>query len=515
MLRLDTVDGAAGRGGHAPRARSTTRASPSVASGSSLRGTARRRRARRAIRSAFPTDEHRLAYWLNAYNAFTLHAIIGGVPDHLGVEDARRAVLPAPPPRRGRPRRQPRRHRARDPARRVRRAAHPLRDQLRLQRLPGRCGPSAYVGDRPARNTARRHRAVPRQRVELPRRPRAPGASSSRASSRCTREDFAGAHGSTQEYRLGVLRFVAQHLDVPFEQIADYEVVYNVYDWGLNDAGAPPHLGPILFHEPVEHYAEGDAELRELHLYEGNFCNRTCSWCTIDGSPDGWYQPYAPAVLDQALRSVAADGNVKFYGGEPTLHADGDHRRHALPARARLPRPVHHLLQRRQGGQADRDPGQRPAQRGGAELLDLPRPRRRAAAGARHGAPGGLGARPPESPLPGLQGALPRRRRRRAATSTATARPTSTASAAAACAASRCSPRRAASTPARSPPRWTRRTTTSAASARPPGGGRPTTAPSAAGSTTCSTRPRARAASASCEMCHKHLAELPVPEFER
>ena len=48
-------------------------------------------------------------------------------------------------------------------------------------------------------------------------------------------QDFAGAQGTTQDYRLGVLRFVAQHLDVPFEQIADYEVVYNVYDWGLNE----------------------------------------------------------------------------------------------------------------------------------------------------------------------------------------------------------------------------------------------------------------------------------------
>src|SRR4026209_52909 len=28
----------------------------------------------------FPTDDHRLAYWLNAYNAFTLHAIIAEYP---------------------------------------------------------------------------------------------------------------------------------------------------------------------------------------------------------------------------------------------------------------------------------------------------------------------------------------------------------------------------------------------------------------------------------------------------
>ena len=57
----------------------------------------------------------------------------------------------------------------------------------------------------------------------------------------------------------------------------------------------------------------------EVHLYEGNFCNRTCAWCTIDGSPQGWYERYSPAVLDQALATLAADGNLKFYGGEPTL----------------------------------------------------------------------------------------------------------------------------------------------------------------------------------------------------
>ncbi|HYD47883.1 MAG TPA: DUF547 domain-containing protein [Terriglobales bacterium] len=135
-------------------------------------------------------------------------------------------------------------------------------------------------------------------------------------------EDFAGAKGSTEEYRTGVLRFVAEHLGLPLEEILEFEVVYNTYDWGLNDSNRKPHLGPILFHEPVEHYHDGDRELRELHLYEGNFCNRTCSWCTIDGSPDGWYRNYDSATLDQALRSVARDGNIKFYGGEPTLHAE-------------------------------------------------------------------------------------------------------------------------------------------------------------------------------------------------
>jgi len=30
--------------------------------------------------AAFPSDEHRLAYWLNAYNIFTLHAILAEYP---------------------------------------------------------------------------------------------------------------------------------------------------------------------------------------------------------------------------------------------------------------------------------------------------------------------------------------------------------------------------------------------------------------------------------------------------
>jgi hypothetical protein len=137
-------------------------------------------------------------------------------------------------------------------------------------------------------------------------------------------EDFSGSDdGATrthEDYRCGVLRFVAEHTGLDLASIEGYDVVYNVYDWGLNDTHREPHIGPIVFHEPVEHFSPDDSELRELHLYEGNFCNRACSWCTIHGSPDGWYQPYSPAVLDQALRTLAADGNLKFYGGEPTLH---------------------------------------------------------------------------------------------------------------------------------------------------------------------------------------------------
>lgn len=139
--------------------------------------------------------------------------------------------------------------------------------------------------------------------------------------------DFAGAGGTAgsgtkEDYRRGVLSFVSRFTGLELEEIEDYEIVYNVYDWGLNDTHRDPDIGPITFHEPVEHFSPADGELRELHLYEGSFCNRACSWCTIHGSPQGWRRPYTEEILDQALATLAEDGNLKFYGGEPTLHAD-------------------------------------------------------------------------------------------------------------------------------------------------------------------------------------------------
>jgi len=113
-------------------------------------------------------------------------------------------------------------------------------------------------------------------------------------------EDFAGDVDSTEAYREGVLAFVAEHTGVSRLELAEYEVVYNVYDWGLNDAHRAPNLRPITFHESVETFHEGDAELREVFLYDGNFCNRACSWCTVFGSPEGWHQAYSERVLDSA-----------------------------------------------------------------------------------------------------------------------------------------------------------------------------------------------------------------------
>jgi Protein of unknown function, DUF547/Radical SAM superfamily len=270
--------------------------------------------------SVFPDDGDRLAYWLNAYNAFTLHAILAEYP------------IPSVWKTRDGQFFQRRRHLAGGRALSLDDIEHAiLRGEFGEPRIHFaiNCGsngcpalrPSGYEGEG-VRETLR---AATAQFLANEWNCRIDETARRVFVSRIFKmyaEDFAGAQGSTQDYRRGVLRFVAEHRGVTFDSIADYEVAYNTYDWGLNDAARQPHLGPILFHEPVEHYAEGDAELRELHLYEGNFCNRTCSWCTIHGSPDGWYRPYDRAVLEQALATVAADGNVKFYGGEPTLHAE-------------------------------------------------------------------------------------------------------------------------------------------------------------------------------------------------
>ncbi len=267
----------------------------------------------------FPSQDDRLAYWINAYNAFTLHAIMAEYPI-TSVWKTRTGQFF-----------QRRRHLAGGMAVSLDDIEHHiLRGQFAEPRIHFaiNCGsngcppmrPAAYEGDA-LRATLR---AATEQFLGSEWNCRVDHQARRVFISRIFKmyaEDFAGSRGSTHDYRAGVLRFVAQHTGLSPEALADYEVVYNTYDWGLNDAARQPHLGPILFHEPVEHYADGDTQLRELHLYEGNFCNRTCTWCTINGSPDGWYQRYAPAVLDQALASVATDGNIKFYGGEPTLHA--------------------------------------------------------------------------------------------------------------------------------------------------------------------------------------------------
>ncbi|MEB3357090.1 MAG: radical SAM protein [Synechococcales bacterium] len=62
--------------------------------------------------------------------------------------------------------------------------------------------------------------------------------------------------------------------------------------------------------------------LQELHLYPGNRCNRDCDFCTVFGTPKGWYHEYTAEHLDAVLNTVVQQdlGTVKFYGGEPTLN---------------------------------------------------------------------------------------------------------------------------------------------------------------------------------------------------
>jgi Protein of unknown function, DUF547/Radical SAM superfamily len=268
----------------------------------------------------FPDEEHALAYWINAYNAFVLHAVIEEYPIRSvwRVRDGQFFDR--------------RRHRVGDQRVSLNDIEHRiLRQRFREPRIhfaincaSNGCPPMRPEAYQPGglRETLR---AATRQFLASEWNCRIDVARQRIYVSRIFRmyaEDFAGAANSTEEYRRGVLAFVAEHTGRSFQELAGYAVVYSVYDWGLNDAHRKPTLRSITFHESVEAFHDGDGELRELYLYDGNFCNRTCSWCTVFGSPTGWYRAYTERVLDAAAAAVAADGNIKFYGGEPTLHAD-------------------------------------------------------------------------------------------------------------------------------------------------------------------------------------------------
>ena len=143
-------------------------------------------------------------------------------------------------------------------------------------------------------------------------------------------------------------------------------------------------------------------------------------------------------MLDQALDTLAADGNLKFYGGEPTLHTP------------EIVEAMRYVRERgftglitvfSNGIQAEKliailesDPKSEAVLNysiyHGRDAKPMPR--------VREGAPGGVGASEPEPHLPGVQGAVPRRRREPTRSSTGTASRSTTAWAPAACAASRC-----------------------------------------------------------------------------
>ncbi len=268
----------------------------------------------------FPANDDRLAYWINAYNAFTLHAIAEEYPIR-SVWKTRDGKFF-----------QRRRHQAGGRRVSLDDIEHTiLRGDFAEPRIHFaiNCGsngcpavrPQAYRGAGLQSTLEQAARSFLASEFNC----RIDHDSRRIFISRLFKmyaDDFAGETGTREDYRAGVLRFVDLHTDLELSAFEDYEVVYNVYDWGLNDTHREPNIGPIVFHEPVEHFSASDGCIRELHLYEGNFCNRDCSWCTIDGSPEGWYQPYSSEVLQQAIETLAPDGNLKFYGGEPTLHTD-------------------------------------------------------------------------------------------------------------------------------------------------------------------------------------------------
>jgi len=67
---------------------------------------------------------------------------------------------------------------------------------------------------------------------------------------------------------------------------------------------------------------EGEGGLPEIHLYFGSFCNRSCDFCVVFGSPKGWVVKVDEALLETLLDVLHPRAQIKIYGGEPTLLAD-------------------------------------------------------------------------------------------------------------------------------------------------------------------------------------------------
>ena len=103
----------------------------------------------------------RMAWWINAYNVLTLQAIVNHYPIQSRLADTAAPQQHSADRRRldgaglagGRPPGDARRHRASHPASRVRRRAHPLRRQLRVDQLSAARGRS--LSRIVARRTAR------------------------------------------------------------------------------------------------------------------------------------------------------------------------------------------------------------------------------------------------------------------------------------------------------------------------------------------------------------------------
>ncbi len=82
-------------------------------------------------------------------------------------------------------------------------------------------------------------------------------------------------------------------------------------------------MEPIFpFFQDRSEYRRGMPRMTDLHLYTGSVCNRSCDFCIVYGEPKGWYAPLNRDQLETAMQLIAPQGNVKFYGGEPTLDAE-------------------------------------------------------------------------------------------------------------------------------------------------------------------------------------------------
>ena len=83
-----------------------------------------------------------------------------------------------------------------------------------------------------------------------------------------------------------------------------------------------PSALPILTrrtHEPIPE-DPSDARFPEVMLYFGNACNRECTFCCVDGGPDGSYQAFTRSSVKAMLARIKPDARIKLYGGEPTLY---------------------------------------------------------------------------------------------------------------------------------------------------------------------------------------------------
>jgi len=68
--------------------------------------------------------------------------------------------------------------------------------------------------------------------------------------------------------------------------------------------------------------AADDDRLAEIHLYFGSFCNRSCDFCVVFGSPEGWVAEVDAPLLDRLLELIHPEAQLKIFGGEPTLLGD-------------------------------------------------------------------------------------------------------------------------------------------------------------------------------------------------